>query len=93
MEEGQKFYAIYTVTNAIYNGFIIFSEIIIHYTLMKFLQKKNVWSNVMHGAILSGCLSNFIRERLTIKNVLVQTYQLYFLKPVYINIILDLRQQ
>ena len=47
----------------------------------------------MHGAILSGCLSNFIRERLTIKNVLVQTYQLYFLKPVYINIILDLRQQ
>ena len=42
MEEGQKFYAIYTVTNAIYNGFIIFSEIIIHYTLMKFLQKKKV---------------------------------------------------
>lgn len=45
----------------------------------------------MHGAILAGFLSHFVGESLPIKNVLVQTYQLHFLKPVYLNDILNFK--
>lgn len=92
MEEGNQFYAIYTVTDAIYNGFInIFGDNNPLHTNEDFAIEKKFESKVMHGAILAGFLSHFIGEGLPIKNVLVQTYQLNFLKPVYLRDILDFK--
>lgn len=92
MEEGNQFYATYAVTNKIYNSFIdIFGDNNSLHTNEDFAKEKKFTGKVMHGAILTGFLSHFIGEGLPIKNVLVQTYQLHFLKPVYLNDVLNFK--
>ena len=44
----------------------------------------------MHGNILNGFLSYFIGECLPLKNVIIQTQQIQYSLPVYINDSLDL---
>lgn len=92
MEEGNEFYATYSVTEEIYNGFIkIFEDRNPLHTNESFAKEKNFAGKVMHGAILAGFLSHFIGELLPVKNVLVQTYQLHFLKPVYLEDLLNFK--
>jgi 3-hydroxybutyryl-CoA dehydratase len=86
MKEGDKFEVEYQVSENIYNGFInIFNDKNPLHTDEHFAKEKNFAGKVMHGAILTGFLSNFIGEQLPIKNVIVQSYKISFLKPVYLN--------
>lgn len=90
MQEGDKFYETYCVTEKVYSGFIdLFKDDNPLHLNAEFAQSKNFKDKVMHGAILSGFLSHFIGVCLPIKNVLVQTYELHFLKPLYLNEILN----
>jgi len=92
MEEGSQFHTTYTITNNIYNSFInTFKDKNPLHTNNDFAKEKNFEGIVMHGAILAGFLSHFIGEGLPLKNVLVQTYQLSFIKPVYLEDVLDFK--
>ena len=57
----------------------------------EFAQEKGFKDKVMHGAILMGFLSYFIGEQLPFKNVIVQSYKLQYMLPVYLNDKLMLR--
>lgn len=39
----------------------------------------------MHGNILNGFVSYFIGECLPVKNVIIQTQEIKFFKPTYLN--------
>ena len=39
----------------------------------------------MHGNILNGFVSYFVGECLPIKDVIIQTQEIKFIKPVYLN--------
>jgi acyl dehydratase len=57
----------------------------------KFATDKGFKDKVMHGAILAGFLSYFIGEGLPDKNVIVQSYEIQFANPVYLNDVLSLK--
>lgn len=86
MQEGDKFCESYNINEDIYKGFIsLFKDDNPLHINSAFAISKNFKDKVMHGAILAGFLSHFIGVCLPIKNVLVQTYELHFLKPIFIN--------
>ena len=86
IKKGDNFEVEYQVTEKIYNGFIeLFDDRNPLHTNEKFAREKNFSGRVMHGAILNGFLSNFIGERLPVKNVIVLTYAISFTKPVYLG--------
>lgn len=86
IKEGDFFLQNYSVTKNIYTQFInIFKDRNQLHTDKVFATSKLFDDRVMHGAILAGFLSHFIGECLPIKNVLVQSYKLTFIKPVYMN--------
>jgi acyl dehydratase len=86
MKQGDFFNVTYKVTNQVYDGFIsTFKDQNPLHTDESFAKENGFDGKVMHGAILNGFLSNFIGEQLPIKNVIVQTYKIAFLKPVYLN--------
>ena len=86
MQQGDFFKISYKVTNQVYDGFIsTFNDQNPLHVNESFAKDKGFNGKVMHGAILNGFLSNFIGEQLPVKNVIVQTYKIAFLKPVYLN--------
>jgi len=86
MKEGTIFECEYCVTAEVYNGFIsVFSDNNPLHTNEAFAREKNFSGKVMHGAILAGFLSNFIGEQLPQKNVIVQSYKINFMNPVYLG--------
>ena len=86
MKEGDVFEFEYCVTEEVYDGFIaLFEDRNPLHTDEGFAKEKNFSGKLMHGAIQSGFLSNFIGEKLPQKNVIVQTYKMSFVKPVYLN--------
>jgi 3-hydroxybutyryl-CoA dehydratase len=86
MKEGTVFEIGYQVTEEVYNGFIaLFRDANPLHTSNEFAKEKKFAGKVMHGAILAGFLSNFIGEQLPQKNVIVQSYKMNFMKPVYLG--------
>lgn len=86
MQEGDKFCESYIINKDIYQGFInLFKDDNPLHINSAFAITKNFKDKVMHGAILAGFLSHFIGACLPIKNVLVQTYEIHFLKPIFLN--------
>lgn len=84
--KGDSFEVEYQVTEKIYNGFIgLFDDRNPLHTDEQFATGKKFSGRVMHGAILNGFLSNFIGERLPVKNVIVLNYNISFVKPVYLG--------
>ena len=84
MKEGDVFENDYCITEQVYKGFIaLFNDNNPLHTDEDFARTKNFSGKVMHGAIQAGFLSNFIGEKLPLKNVIVQTYKMAFTKPVY----------
>jgi 3-hydroxybutyryl-CoA dehydratase len=91
MNKGDLFTQSFNVTSGIYEGFIsVFSDMNPLHTDEKFAVGKGFNSRVMHGNILNGFLSYFIGECLPVKEVLIQTQEIKFLKPVYLNDVLTL---
>ena len=86
MKEGDVFEVVYQVTPKVYeiytNGFDDKNPL---HTNEQFAKGKGFSSVVMHGGILTGFLSNFIGEQLPLKNVMIQSYKISFVKPVYLN--------
>jgi 3-hydroxybutyryl-CoA dehydratase len=92
MKEGDTFEIEYAVTPEIYQAYInFFDDRNPLHTDENFAKQKGFSSVVMHGGILTGFLSNFIGERLPVKNVIIQSYKIAFAKPVYLNTVLTLK--
>lgn len=90
MIKGQEFSYSFIVSEAVYAGFIeIFKDKNPLHTDSNFAQSKNFDSKVMHGNILNGFISYFVGECLPIKNVIIQTQEIKFSLPVYLNDKLD----
>src|SRR5258705_9362365 len=86
IKSGDNFEVEYHVTEKIYHGFIdIFNDKNPLHTDAQFANEKGFAGKVMHGAILTGFLSNFIGEQLPVKNVIVLSYTISFKKPVYLG--------
>ena len=86
MNKGDLFAYSFKVSPDIYEGFIsVFNDRNPLHTNEKFAIGKGFKEKVMHGNILNGFLSYFIGECLPVKDVLIQTQEIKFLKPVYIN--------
>lgn len=86
MKEGDKFELTYMLTEEVYKGYIqIFNDNNPLHTDHEFATSKGFAAEVMHGGILTGFLSNFVGEQLPIKNVIIQSYKIAFLKPIFLN--------
>jgi 3-hydroxybutyryl-CoA dehydratase len=86
MKKGDVFTCSFNVSPDIYEGFIAtFKDNNPLHTDEKFALSKGFTGKVMHGNLLNGFLSYFIGECLPSKNVLIQTQEIKYLKPVYIN--------
>jgi 3-hydroxybutyryl-CoA dehydratase len=94
MNIGDKFEQSFQVTNEIYEGFIrLFNDKNPLHTDGEFALEKGFSSVVMHGNILNGYLSFFIGECLPLKNVIIQTQEIKYFKPVYLNDALTLQAE
>ena len=86
IEKGQAFTETYIVTERVYNGFIdVYDDKNPLHTDLDFAINKGFDGCVMFGNILNGFLSNFIGERLPMKNVIIHSQHIKFLKPVYLD--------
>jgi 3-hydroxybutyryl-CoA dehydratase len=86
MNKGDLFTCTFKVSPDVYEGFIsVFKDTNPLHTNEKFAVSKGFTSKVMHGNILNGFLSYFIGECLPVKDVLIQTQEIKYLKPVYVN--------
>jgi 3-hydroxybutyryl-CoA dehydratase len=74
------------ISQDIYNGFInLFRDENPLHVNNTFAQEKGFDGKVMHGNILNGFVSYFIGECLPLKNVIIQTQEIKYMKPVYLN--------
>lgn len=86
MQKGDTFNLTFAVTPAVQHGFIeLFKDKNPLHTDKAFAVEKGFESEVMHGNILNGFLSYFVGECLPVKEVIIQTQEIKFLKPVYLN--------
>jgi 3-hydroxybutyryl-CoA dehydratase len=86
MNKSDVFTCSFNVSLDIYEGFIsVFNDRNPLHTNEKFARSKGFKEKVMHGNILNGFLSYFIGECLPVKDVLIQTQEIKYLKPVYVN--------
>jgi 3-hydroxybutyryl-CoA dehydratase len=90
MLKGQEYTQIFQVTDKVYNGFIeTFKDTNPLHTDDLFAKEKSFSGKVMHGNILNGFLSYFIGECLPQKNVIIQTQEIKYNLPVYLNDVLN----
>ncbi len=79
------------VDNKVYQGFLnTFNDSNPLHVDEEFAQTKGFLNKVMHGNILGGFLSFFIGECLPIKNVVIHSQSIKYIKPVYLNDLLVL---
>lgn len=91
-EKGSRFEQIYTVNETVHRGFIsLFEDNNPLHTNCSYAQNKGFKSEVMHGNILNGFISHFVGECLPFKNLILQTQEIRFFRPVYLNDILFLK--
>jgi len=91
IQPGTTFHQIYKVDDSIYNGFVnTFLDRNPLHTNEEFAQKKGFSTRVMHGNILNGFISHFIGECLPTKDVIIHSQKIEYVKPVYLNDILEL---
>jgi 3-hydroxybutyryl-CoA dehydratase len=94
IKKGDKYSVPFMVTPAIYNGFTeIFGDKNPLHTETGFAHSAGFKDRVMHGNILNGFLSYFIGECLPLKNVIIQSQQIEFKEPVYLNDKLELQAE
>jgi len=86
MKQGDTFTHQFQVTEAIWQGFQdLFGDKNPIHTDSNYAKEKNFQDIITHGNILNGFLSYFIGELLPIKNVIIHTQEIKYLKPVYLN--------
>jgi 3-hydroxybutyryl-CoA dehydratase len=86
MNKGDTFEIPFSVTDSIYTGFIqLFKDQNPLHVDKSFAQGKGFNEEVMHGNILGGFISYFIGECLPVKNVIIHSQEIKYVKPVYKN--------
>ena len=76
----------FSVDEKVYEGFkSIFKDENPLHTNAAFAVSKGFKERVMHGNILNGFLSYLVGELLPMKNVIIQSQTIQFVKPVYLN--------
>lgn len=83
---GAKFTHAFVVSDAVYSGFIqTFNDRNPYHVSDDAARAKGFAGKIMHGNILNGFLSYFIGECLPVKTVVIQSQEIKFHKPVYLN--------
>lgn len=86
MTKGTRYTRQFIVNENCYSGFIaLFNDRNPLHTDEAFALNKGFEGRVMHGNILNGFLSYFIGECLPVKNVIIHSEQITYVKPVYLN--------
>jgi acyl dehydratase len=94
MEKGDAFRHAYTVSEDVYGKFIsLFNDRNPLHTNEEFAQGKGFAGKVMHGNILNGFLSHFVGECLPVKNVIIQSQDIKYNKPVFMEDQLELHAE
>jgi 3-hydroxybutyryl-CoA dehydratase len=84
----------FVVSQNIYDGFIqTFNDRNPYHISDDAAREKGFAGKIMHGNILAGFLSYFVGECLPVKTVVIQSQELKFHKPVYLNDIVTLNAQ
>ncbi len=92
IDKGTEYKIPFEVTEDVFNGFInIFKDKNVLHTDENFAKEKGFASKVMHGNILNGFISYFIGECLPFNNVIIQTQEIKYSLPVYMNDKLELK--
>ena len=86
MEKGQTFQHEFKVDEKVYREFISLSgdKNPLH-TDGTFAKEKGFMGVVMHGNILNCFLSYFVGECLPLKDVIIHSQEIKYMKPVYLN--------
>lgn len=85
-KQGDSYIKQFTVTEAVFNGFMnIFEDRNPLHTNEMYAKQKGFQGKVMYGNILNGFLSYFIGECLPTKDVIIHSQSIQFNKPVYLN--------
>ena len=83
---GETYTNNYIVSEKIYIGFQeLFNDKNPLHTDKSYAISKGFIDRVMYGNILNGFISHFIGESLPIKNVIIHSQQIKFIKPIYLN--------
>lgn len=86
MTKGTKYSQRFVVDEQCYSGFVqLFNDRNPLHTDSSFAINKGFKGRVMHGNILNGFLSYFIGECLPLKEVIIHSEQITYVKPVYLN--------
>lgn len=86
VEKSQLIEVIYHVTPDIYFGFQrISSDFNPLHTDEAFAKSKGFPERVMYGNILNGFISHFVGMALPSRDVMIQTQDIQFRKPIYLN--------
>ena len=94
VKKGDIFRQQFRVSGEVYAGFIqLFKDKNPLHTDDDFAKARGFQGRVMHGNILNGFISYFIGECLPLKNVIIQTIKIQFVKPVYLDETLDFRAE
>ena len=86
LPKGAKFSRQFIVSQSVYDGFIqTFNDRNPYHVSDDAARAKGFAGKIMHGNILNGFLSYFIGECLPVKAVVIQSQEIKFHKPVYLN--------
>jgi 3-hydroxybutyryl-CoA dehydratase len=94
MQQGDRYTHRFTVSPAIYTGFIqAYNDKNPLHTDADFAISKGFAGRVMHGNILNGFLSYFVGECLPLKNVIIHAQSIKYALPVYLDDELELNAE
>jgi 3-hydroxybutyryl-CoA dehydratase len=83
---GDKFDRVFEVTPEVYAGFLTaFGDRNILHVDDRYAKSKGFTGVVMHGNILNGFISYFVGECLPVKNVILHSQQISYLRPAYLG--------
>ena len=86
LPKGAKFSRQFAVSQSVYDGFIqTFNDRNPYHISDDAARAKGFAGKIMHGNILNGFLSYFIGECLPVKTVVIQSQEIKFHKPVYLD--------
>ena len=94
MKKGDTFSHEFLLSSDIYKGFVsLFNDNNPLHTDKQFANSKGFADVVMHGNILGGFLSYFIGECLPLKNVIIHSQEIKYMKPVFRDQLLVLKAE
>jgi len=86
LPKGARFTRQFVVSQSVYDGFIhTFNDRNPYHVSDEAARANGFTGKIMHGNILNGFLSYFVGECLPIKTVVIQSQEIKFHKPVYLN--------